>query len=592
LSGKSNNLGQFWQELKRRKVIHVITVYATSTFVLIELVNNLSEPLNLPARLPTIVIVVLAIGFPLAVILSWLYDLTSDGVEKTKPLSEIQEGGKTVIPNAWKIATYVSFAVIIGLLVLNVLGNANRIRPGSIQSFVILPFENFTGDEQLEYFVSGMHASLIQDMGKISGFNVVNKTTSNVYKSVDMTLQEIASELNRDAVIEADVMCLGDTICLQVRVISAFPEEKTIWIADYKEEKSQMLTLYNRITKQIADEVRIELTADEQKLMAELRTVDPKALDAYMRGLFYLDKIDRDGLRKAAEQFIAAIEIEPDWAAPYAGLAEVGAYQMQMSFIQPSMAIPKIYENLIKALELDPNSANSHYIKAVIAVSTEWDWKKGEEEYIKSLELNQSNALCRMFYAHLLMILHRSDEALYQADRALELDPLRPFILGLYAVVMIEAGNTQSAILHAKKALSIDPNHRFAVIHLTNAYRANGDYEKWFEGWRKRTRHDEEIIATIYKAFQDKGYLAAVEMIIKTNEEEANEKQINALGHARKYLEIKNDDKAMDWFEKAYEIHHPGMQYISTRLYDRERLKENPRYIELLKKMNLPLPED
>jgi len=583
LSGKSNNLGQFWQELKRRKVIHVITVYATSSFVLIELVNNLSEPLHLPTRLPTIAIVVLAIGFPLAVILSWIYDLTSEGVEKTKPLSEIQEENKLNVPNAWKIATYVSFVVIIGLVVLNVMGKSNQIRPGSIQSLVVLPFVNFTGDDQLEYFVSGMHASLIQDMGQISGFHVVNRTTSNVYKNVDMRVQEIASELNADAAIETDVMCLGDTICLQVRVISAFPEEKTLWIADYRAEKSQMLTLYNSITKQIADEVRIELTADEQQLLAESSTVDPKALDAYMRGLFNLDKIDRDGLRKAAEQFIVAIEIEPNWAAPYSGLAEVGAYQMQMSLIQPSIAIPKIYENLIKALELDPNSANSHYIKAVIAVSTEWDWKKGEEEFIKSLELNPSNALCRMFYAHLLMNLHKSDEALYQADRALELDPLRPFILGLYAVVMLEAGNTQSAILHAKKALSIDPNHRFAVIHLNNAYRANGDYEKWFEGWRKTARHDDEVIATIYKVFQDKGYLAAVEMIIKLDEEATNEKQINILKHSRRYLEIKKYDKAMDWLEK---------EYISTRLYYRDKLKENPRYTELLKKMNLPLPED
>lgn len=390
---KSNNLGQFWQELKRRRVIHVITVYATSTFVLIELVTNLSEPLNIPERLPTIVIVVLAIGFPLAIILSWLYDLTSEGIEKTKPLSEIQEGEKPAVPNVWKIATYVSFVVIIGLVVLNVVGKGNQIRAGSIQSLVILPFENFTGDDQLEYFVSGMHASLIQDMGRVSGFHVVNRTTSNVYKNVDMRIHEIASELGTDAAIETDVMCLGDTICLQVRVISAFPEEKTLWIADYKEEKSQILNLYNRITKQIADEVRIELTADEDRFLAEAKTVDPEAYDAYLRGLFYLDKINEVSLQMASEHFNGAIEIEPDWAPPYAGLAEVEAYRNQMSFIPPTVAIPKIYENL-------------------------------------------NNALCRMFYAHLLNILHRSEEAIQHADLALKLDPSRAFIVGLYAALM------------------------------------------------------------------------------------------------------------------------------------------------------------
>lgn len=169
MSENPNKLSKFWQELKRRRVVHVITVYASAAFVLIELVNNLSEPLNLPANLATIIIVVLAVGFPLAIILSWLFDLTSEGVEKTKLLNEIEDGEKTVVPNAWKIATIVSFAVIIGLVVLNLGGGGKDLQAGSIQSLVILPFDNFTGDEELEYFVSGMHASLIGDMGKIGG---------------------------------------------------------------------------------------------------------------------------------------------------------------------------------------------------------------------------------------------------------------------------------------------------------------------------------------------------------------------------------------------------------------------------------------
>ena len=201
MSGKLSNLEQFWKELKRRRVIHVIAVYASAAFVIIDLVGNLEEPLNLPESLPTIVIVVLAIGFPLAIILSWLYDLTSEGVEKTKPLSEIQEGEKTIVPNAWKIATYVSFTLIIGLVVLNVLGGSKPLRAGDIQSLVILPFENFTGDDQLEWFVSAMHASLIQDMQRISGLRVICKTTSDVYKNTEMSASEIASELDVDAVM-------------------------------------------------------------------------------------------------------------------------------------------------------------------------------------------------------------------------------------------------------------------------------------------------------------------------------------------------------------------------------------------------------
>jgi TolB-like protein/Tfp pilus assembly protein PilF len=508
-----NKLSNFWQELKRRRVIHVITVYATSAFVIIELVNNLAEPLNLPARMPIIVVVVLAIGFPLAIILSWLYDLTSEGVERTKPLSEIQEGEKPAVPNAWKIATYVSFAVIIGLVVLNVMGGGKQLRAGDIQSVLILPFQNYTGDDQLDIVISGMHSALIGNVGRIRDLKVMSKTTSDFYKDADMTLSQIASELKVDVIIEPAVMCLGDTICFELKMIT--PEEEQLWIAEYQESKSQIPNLHNRITKQIADEVKIELTADEEHLLAESRKVDPEALEGYFKGLFYLDKVDWDDLQKASEYFNKAIKIEPDWAPPRAGLAMVGAYQMQMSFKSPSIAIPKIYENLNKALELDPNSSDSHYAKAVIAVYTEWNWEKGEEEFIRSLELNPSNALCRMFYAHLLTILHRSDEAIYQANLALKLDPLRPFILGLFTLIMKETGNYQSAILHAKKALSIDPNHRFVIYNLSGTYRRIGDYEKWFEYFKKIGWHDDKAVASVDSVFQEQGYLAAVEMTIQ-----------------------------------------------------------------------------
>ena len=127
MSGKPSKLSQFWQELKRRKVIYVITVYASAAFVIIELVNNVVEPLNLPERTPTIAIILLAIGFPIAVILSWIFDLTPKGMEKTKPLSEIQEAERPChYRTGWKIATYVSIAVIIGLIILNLAGGANQ----------------------------------------------------------------------------------------------------------------------------------------------------------------------------------------------------------------------------------------------------------------------------------------------------------------------------------------------------------------------------------------------------------------------------------------------------------------------------------
>ena len=244
-----NKLSRFWQELKRRRVLHVISVYASAAFVIIELINNLADPLNLPSNLLTIVVIILAVGFPLAIILSWLYDLTSKGFEKTKQLSEIGDEETIVVPNAWKIATWISFVMIIGLVVLNITGRRDLVKPGSIEALVVLPFDNFTGDEGLDFFVQGMHASLIGELGKIGGLRVTSKYTSSTFKESDLSIPEIAKRLHVDAAVEGAAISLGDTIELQIKLIVAFPREKQFWTADYTEPRSQILNLYNRITK-------------------------------------------------------------------------------------------------------------------------------------------------------------------------------------------------------------------------------------------------------------------------------------------------------------------------------------------------------
>ena len=190
------------------------------------------------------------------------------------------------------------------------------------------------------------------------------------------------------------------------------------------------------------------------------------------------------------------------------------------------------------------------------------------------------------------MTLRRADEALMQGQLAVDLDPLNPRTLALYAVVLRDAGNYQSAIQHLEKALSINPNHWFALRHLADAFEDIGDYQRWFELWTERPEWQFLDLLTIEKVFHEKGYLAAIEEIIKQCEKAANEMNIPVAGQARRYLIVKKYDKAMDWLEMGYENHHFGMPYINTNLSPTDHLNDNPRYIELLKKMNLPLPED
>jgi len=590
-----NKLSRFWQEIKRRRVIHVITVYASSAWVIIQLIDNLTEPLNLPPKLFTIVLIVLVVGFPLAIILSWIYDVTSEGVEKTKPIEELKEGEKTVIPNAWKIATYVSFVVIIGLAVLNIVGGGKQLRAGDIQSLVILPFENFTGDDQLDNMVSSMHSLLCGDMGRISGLRVIGKTSSKIYKDTDMSAKDIAREVNVDAVLEPTIMSLGDSVRMQFRLVSTTGEENLIWVGDFSEDKRQILNLYNRITRQVADEVKIELTPEEDRLLSISKTVDREAYDAYLKGRSYLDMFSPESWSVAIESFEKAIEIEPDWAAPYAGLAEVGGYMNQIGFGPESDRIRMIYENLTKALELNPNSAEVHHQNAGTSAWIEFDWKKAEQEYLKAIELNPSFARSHSFYAHVLTILRRTDEALYEGKLSVELDPENPFTLGLYAVVLFHTGQCQEALFYLEKALSIDPDHPFLSNKLAWVYVCLGDYEKAFVEWKKYNYDRWEMmggdVELLEEVFYEHGWIAFIKELTKLHEEAVAKGIYVTDGFIiSTYFVMGKYDKAMDYLDIMYEDNNgnPNLPYYSAKsTYD--KMKGNPRYLELLKKMNLPI---
>ena len=584
-----SKLSKFWKELKRRRVVHVITVYASAAFVIIELINNLAEPLNLPPSLLTIVVIVLAVGFPLAVILSWLYDVTSKGVEKTKPIEELKEGEKTVVPNAWKIATYVSFVVIFGLAVLNIVGGSNQLRAGDIQSLVILPFENYTGDEQLDNMVSSMHSILIGDMGRVSGLRVIGKTSSKMYKDATLSATEIARELNVEGVVEATVTCMGDSVCMQFRLINASGKEALLWVGDYTEDKGEILNLYNRITKQIAAEVRIELTPEEHQFLSRSQSINKEAFDAYLKSYAHWDDLSEEGTKKGIEYLNAAVEKDPDWAPLYTGLAQLWGILVQMGSEAPETGMPKVFGYMDQAMELDPDFADIHFNKAVFGTWLEWDWTKGEKEFLEALAINPSDAMSRIYYAHLLAILQQNDEAIIQGRIAMEIDPQNPLIHALYAAVFMMTRDWEAAMDQLEKALALDPGHFFALQFMDVVAFHLGDYDLALQAFKGFLPFPETFFDSINTLYREQGFDAAYEKVVL---EMVNTGYGVPFDYAMRYLLLNQYDKALDWLEIGYEVNDPNMPYIGTGFNSIDSLYDHPRILAIMDKMNLPLPAE
>ncbi len=594
MSQSSRVLSRFWSELKRRKVFRSLAIYAGTAFVVLEASTIIFPRWGFPDWTIDLVLWLLILGALVNVIIAWFYDLTAGGMQRTVPRERVPERQEAKDSRGWKVATYISLVVIVALILWNAVGGVIELRAGDIRSLVILPFDNFTGDDHLEYFVSGMHASLVNDMGQISGLRVISKTSANAYKNSRMTAGQIARELHVDGVVEASVLCLGDSLCMQFRLIDAKGDEKQLWSSDYREDKSQILNLYNRITRQIADEVKIELMPDEVSRLAVSRTVDPDAYDAYLKAQYSWERLTPEGLDSAYYYFQRAMDLEPEWADPYSGMAMTLAVMGSFISNTQDANLSEAFRYLDRALELDPDAAYTHYARGLYAVWPGGRWKEGEREFQRCLELNPSDALCRIYYAHLLMILHRFEEAEQQARRALELDPLRPLVLGLYGVVMNYLGHYRETLVQAEKAMSIDPDNGFAPGPLAKACLATGDTLRWYELWKQHLWWSTPAyLDSLDRVFREEGYLAVIRDRIRVNEEvHASGGFISCSGQADRYLISGEYDRAMDYYQMGMEEGDGLISYISLDYLAFPELRDHARYLALLKEMKLPLPED
>lgn len=488
----------------------------------------------------------------------------------------------------------VVLAVIFMTLILtDLIKGGKSVKVGEIKSLIVLPFLNYSGQDTLDWFVAGMHASLIQDIGKIGSLRVLGTTTSKVFKDSDKTINEITSEAGVDAALETNVLCLGkDSICCQARLIKHGQEEEQLWSADYKIARTQILNWYNGITKEIAKEINVELTDRENKLLEGSITMDKEVYDYYFKGLYYTEDADKESLMKAMEYLNRAVEKNPDWAHLYNGLTLVWASLVQMGFESSEIAGPKIFENLNKALELDPDNSDSRFLSGLMAFLAEWDWEKSEKELLKALAINPSNAMARVIYAQLLGSLQRPDEALIQANMGIDLDPRNPSLRIQYAAALLCVGDCRNALIQAEKITADDPEHFLANNIIENGAILCGDYDKVMKAAKYILPVRGIDYQKVERVFEEQGFVPAYEEVMRQSEVLAQKGYFSPFEMGIRYRWVNQPDKAMEWFEKGFELHDPNMVYINTSFNSRDPLFSNPRFIAIVEKMNLPLPKN
>src|SRR6201981_2458411 len=375
---------------------------------------------------------------------------------------EVAEIKNPSLSRAWKISVLL-LLLVAAVLATRKLHSWNRSAP-AIRSLAVLPFESLSHDATQDYFADGMTDELISDPGQISALRVISRTSVMSYKHARKPLPEIARELTVDAVVEGTVLRAGNEVRITAQLIDA-SADKHLWSQSYEGELRDTLALQNQVAKAIAEQIRINLNAQEQAALENVRIVNPEAYESYLKGRYFWNKRTADGLRVALAYFNQAIDEDPKYAQSYSGLADTYALlgDWQYAAMTPKEALPKAKAAAIKALELDGALGEAHNSLAFCLDGFDWDFDSAGKEFRRAIELNPGYATAHHCYAWHLSLLGRYDEAIAEMSKAETLDPLSLIINADLAELLVLAHSYDESIRQSRKTIEMDPN--FALAH-------------------------------------------------------------------------------------------------------------------------------
>jgi TolB-like protein/DNA-binding winged helix-turn-helix (wHTH) protein/Flp pilus assembly protein TadD len=484
----------------------------------------------------------------------------------------------------------VAFALVLSLPILAVwLFRPHGRPPTGIHSLAVLPLDNLSGDASQNYFADGMTDELITDLAQISALRVISRTSVMVYKGARKPLPQIARELNVDAVVEGTVLRSGDQVRITAQLIEA-STDKHLWSQSYEGELRDTLALQNRVASAIADQIRINLTPQEQAALKNVKVVNPEAYESYLKGRYFWNKRTADGLKAALAYFNQAIEEDPKYARAYSGLADTYALMgdWQYAVIPPKEAFPKAKVAALKALELDSTLGEAHNSLAFVLDGFDWDFDSAGKEFQRAIELNPGYATAHHWYAWHLSLLGRYDDAIAEMRKAASLDPLSLIINADLAEILVLAHSYDKSIRQSRKAIDMDPTFALAHNQLAQAYLQKYMYDEAVAELQKAVQlsgNSPTCVANLARAYVASGKRTEAVKLLIDLKKRSIPGYSNASEIATIYASLGDTDQAMTWLEKGYEERFNPSVLLRPGF---DPLRSDSRFQNLVHRIGLP----
>ncbi|MFZ9030603.1 MAG: tetratricopeptide repeat protein [Robiginitalea sp.] len=579
-------MGKFIEELKRRNVLKSALAYLVVAWVLIQVFTTLLPIVDAPEWILKGLTFLLAIGLPIWIVVSWIYNLSPEGITKTTREADDEIVRKITNKrlNAFLIAGLSLAVIVMGLKIANVFDFSPKDR----LAIAVMPFVNISGNPEQEYFSDGLSEELINRLALTPQLKVIGRTSSFAFKGTNVDLREIGEMLGAAYLLEGSVRWAGNKIRITTQLVNS-EDGFQLFSSTFERELKDIFAVQDEIAMAILDAIKIKLLKSEEEAFFRKYTENNEAYQLYLKGRYFKNRFTRDALLKAIEYYDQAIAIDPSYAIAYAEKSFCYTSLRDFKWLPSDQTLPQGLEAAERSIALDDNIAESQLAIGRILLHYRWNVRDALAAFRKAVSMSPNNADAHVQIGFCLTLMGRHEEAVRHARIAEDLDPLSPLTLFFTGVIHNHAKDFEAVLSNGQKLIELEPNFYGGHLWASNGYFRLGRNED--------AMRELELAARLNPGTFNLGLLAWGHAVTGDKERALEltaaleDTDVNKNGGATELMICKaalNDlDAAFHYFDMAIENRENMLLWEKMTTWSMEEFTKDPRYAQRRSKMNI-----